>query len=180
MWQISVHARNTLGICNKLIHFNQQHCQQFTPGTHRFAPHQIQRLNPIGSLVNLGDAGITHILLQPPFRDVAMTAEHLLSHDTHFEAAVGAIRFGNRNQQRHQPVCLLPLLRVRMKTGNVELHRRIHRQRATGHDVRPHRQQHPSHIRVNQNRISRTFRLLRPGRRPTLDAFPGIVGSSLV
>ena len=41
------------------------------------AADQVERLDAVGALVDLGDARVAHQLLHAPFADVAVAAEHL-------------------------------------------------------------------------------------------------------
>src|SRR6266849_7821345 len=72
------------------------------------ASDQIERLNPVGALVDHGDARVAHELLHAGFPDVAVAPEHLLRHYRIGKASIGEYAFDDRRHQAHVIVCVSP------------------------------------------------------------------------
>ena len=70
----------------------------------QLAAHQIQRLHPIGALVDHCDTRISGELRHAPIFDVTMAAEDLLRLHGHRIALIGQKPFDHRGQKRNEPV----------------------------------------------------------------------------
>src|SRR5208283_5579475 len=76
------------------------------------SPDEIERLDAVRAFIDHRDPRIAHELLHPPFRDIAVTAEHLLGFDGVGEARVGEHALQYRRQQAETIVRRLPNLWV--------------------------------------------------------------------
>ena len=76
------------------------------------AADQVERLDAVGALVDLGDAGIAHYCSTPCLADVAVAAEDLHAEVGGLEAEVGEEGLDDRRHQRHEIVGRLPLRRI--------------------------------------------------------------------
>ena len=64
--------------------------------------HQIESLNAVGSLVNLGDTGIPNQLFYPRIPNIASAAEDLKPEIRSFESIVRKERFDHRRHEADQ------------------------------------------------------------------------------
>ena len=78
------------------------------------ASDQIKGLNPIGTLVDLGDAGVTRILLHTVLPYVSVTTVNLDPQVGGLHPDVGECRLGNWGQQRQQIVSRFTRFRIGM------------------------------------------------------------------
>src|SRR5690606_35591456 len=147
---------------------------------HCLAPHQIQRLDTVGTFIDLGDANVTYQLLLTPLADVATATENLLAVNTVLEPDIGEKGLGDRRQQGYQILARAADRLVLGKLADIQLHAHIGGERpaALGHGL--HGQQHAAHIRVHDDGVGGLVRLHRTGRRTALDTFAGVGHSALV
>src|SRR3954452_14581204 len=85
------------------------------------APDQVEGLDSVGALVDLGDARIADILLDAGLADVAVAAEHLHGEVRGGEAVVREEGFDDRGHQRCEIVGRLPLRWIGVALGTIEL-----------------------------------------------------------
>ena len=85
------------------------------------AADQVERLDAVGALVDLGDAGVADILLDAGLADVAVAAEHLHGEVRGGEAVIGEECLDDRRHQCREIVGRLPLRRIGVALGTVEL-----------------------------------------------------------
>ena len=138
------------------------------------APEQVERLYGIGAFVNHVDAGVAHVLLHAPLRDIAVAAVDLHRLRGGDPAVVGDERLDDRGQQRDQVGRLLARAFVRMTEFAVDLQRDKRSERAPALRIGLRRQQHAAHIRVHDNGIGRQVRRLHPGEAAHLQPLPGV------
>src|SRR5690606_19771508 len=81
---------------NELSHFLSEDFVEFAAIGHDFTAHQVQRLDTVGSFIDLSDPDITYQLLLTPLTDVAVTTKYLLTQHAALKATVGHERLGNR------------------------------------------------------------------------------------
>ena len=114
---------------------------------HQFARHKVHRLNPIGALVNRGDAHIAAILGRTRFLDKAHAAVHLHPCVGNVNADIGAKSLANRGQKRGpRPPCVITC-------GHRHINRHgIHQRDSAGCKyICLHTGQHAAHIGVFNN-----------------------------
>ena len=133
-------------------------------GTHvtqNLAPQQIQRLNGVGSFVDHVDAGIAHMLLETPFRDVSMTAQNLHGQCGGFVAVIGDKAFHHWRQQSDQVCIFLAYFLVRMLVLAINCQARPVGEGARSFHIGLLRQQHPAHIWMHDDGIGDLVLCLR-------------------
>src|SRR5262249_6582062 len=87
----------------------------------QLAANEIERLYAIGSLVNLGDPGITHELLHSVLGDVPVPSKNLLRQHCIGETTVSEHTFDHRGQEAHVIVGARALLFVVGPVGDIAL-----------------------------------------------------------
>ena len=85
------------------------------------AADQVEGLDAVGALVDLGDARVADVLLDAGLADVAVAAEHLHGEVGGGEAVVGEEGLDDRRHQRDEIVGRLPLGRIGVALRAVEL-----------------------------------------------------------
>ena len=112
--------------------------------------------------------------------DVAVAAVHLLRQQRALRAAVGEECLGHRRQQIGGGLCRLAIFGAGGVACAIQHQADVCGKRPAALDERPLRQQHPPHVRVDEDRIRRAGCVLRPARCPALQTFAGIGHGVLV
>src|SRR5690606_4066137 len=105
---------------NELSHFPNEDTVEFAAIDYYFKTNQVQRLDTVGSFIDLSDPDITYQLLLTPLTDVAVTTKYLLTQHAALKATVGHERLGNRSQQRNHRFSLGFFFSVVAELGNIQ------------------------------------------------------------
>ncbi len=153
--------------------------ERFALGHQHLAAQQIKRLDTGGAFVQHRNPAVANVLLHAPLGNEAMAAVDLHTVVGGFKAHFRHERLGDRGHERQQCISGFLLLRVFAVLDDVDLlGREVHHgTRAFGE--RLHGQQHATHIRVNDDRVSGFFRCLGAGQRTHLQAITGILQAAL-
>ena len=144
------------------------------------AADQVEGLDAVGALVDLGDAGVADILLDAGLADVAVAAEHLHGEVRGGEAVVGEEGLDDRGHQRREIVGRLPLGRIGVAFRTVELEADPVGERPGAFREGLDGQQVPAHVRVDDDRVGRAIGRTRAGRRAALEPLQGVGPGLLV
>ena len=125
----------------------------------QLAPRQIERLHPVCAFIQHGDPRIAHDLFHPPLGDIAVPAKHLLHRHRRLKPPVSAISLQHRGEELRHRIGGAAFARIFQRVRQINLQRRPQQQRAEtfGKGARVH--QHPPHIGMHQQRISRRARI---------------------
>ncbi|ABA48670.1 hypothetical protein BURPS1710b_0856 [Burkholderia pseudomallei 1710b] len=134
------------------------------------AAEQVERLNRIGPFIDHVDPRVAHVLLHAPLGDEAVAAVDLHRVVRALERVVGQERLDDRREQRDEILRFLAHRLVGVRQRLVDLQRGPVRERARAFRVRLLREQHAAHVRVNDDRVGRLVRRLRPRQRAHLQA----------
>ena len=146
----------------------------------QFAPHEVERLNAVGALVDHGDARVADELLHAGFGDVAMAAEHLLRLDGVVETAVGQHALEHGRHQSQEVVGAAALLLVRRAARDVGLQQRPDRQRPRALVERADVEQHAPDIGMHEDGIGWFVGRFRPAQRTPLQTVARVGGGVLI
>jgi hypothetical protein len=122
----------------------------------QLATDEIERLDAIGAIVNLRNADVADILFHAVRADVAVPAHHLHANVRAFRAEIAEQGLRDRRHQRQEFLGLALDMLVPVALAQVERLRDLLSQRTHAFDVRAHREQHPSNIRMHDDRIRRS------------------------
>ena len=145
----------------------------------QLAPHQIQRLNAVGTLIDHGDPRIAQILRRREMLRIPRTAVDLHGQRGDVEALVGQIGFQHRSDQTHIVMGLLRLGRV-VRMLKIGLQRGPQGEGLPTFDERLGLQQHAAHIGVDHDRVSRAVGVLRSGQGTALQPVVGELDGGLI
>ncbi len=133
-----------------------------------FAPHQIERLNAVGALINHRNSCVTRILFHAIFTDIAVPAMDLHRQIGNIKAHIGLIRLNHGGQQSHQIIRFLTFYGVRVLFGNIEIHANPIGEGARAFTKCLGCQQHFPHIWVHNNGVCGFIREFDPVERAHL------------
>src|SRR5205085_6615994 len=146
-----------------------------------FSSDQVEGLDAVGALVDLGDAGVADELFHAPFADIAVAAIDLLGVDRGLEALVGEIALDDGGEDSEQIGGGLALLLGLGAAGDVDLEGAPQYEGAGGLVERLHLHQHSAHVRVDDDRIGLGLRVAGVGDEgAALAAVAGIGDGVLV
>ena len=143
------------------MHLLGEAFQGFALGHQNLAAQQIQRLNTGGAFIDHADTGVTNVLLHAPLGDKAVTTKDLHTKVRCLVTDFGEERLGNRCQEAQRLIGRLALFFGLAAVNNVCLLRSQVNQGTGAFCNRLLCQQHPTNVRVNNDRIGNTFRILR-------------------
>ena len=161
----AIHRRGRVHIA---LHQGEEPAHQAPPLHGQLPTHQVQRLNGIRPLVNLRDAGITHILLNAILFDVAVPTKRLQRRIGVVKPFVGEKRFDHRRHERHEVFRLFANRGVGVAMFEVNPNAHPVCQRPHPFIERFDAQQSLAHIGMHQNGIRRSRRILHPRKRAPL------------
>ncbi len=154
--------------------------QQFALATQYLATQQVESLDTVGTFVDRRDTAVTNLLLLTPFTDKAVTTEHLLTQQRGFQTGIGHKGFTDRRQEGQLGFSISAgfffsrVVRLIQQLGCVV-------GQCTVTFVEGfHGQQHATHVRVNDDRVSRFFRCSRAFQRTHLQTIFGVSQRALV
>ena len=145
-----------------------------------FTAHQIERLNAVRALVDLGDTCVPHQLLHSGFADVSVAAEDLEPEIRSLETVVGKEYLDDRRHQGDQILRLRAVVRVRMSGSDIYGSADPQDECACSLVVGPHGEQIFAHVRVDDNRIGGLIRELGSCQRAALQPLPGVGNCRLI
>ena len=148
-------------------------------GHQHFTAEQVEGLDAGGAFVQHGDTAVAHVLLHAPLGDEAMAAVDLHTVVGGLEADFGHERLGDRGQEGQQGVGLLALFLVLAVLDDVHLLGGEVHHRAVAFGKGLHGQQHATHVRVDDDRVSGLVRRFRAGQRAHLQAVTGVLQATL-
>ena len=146
----------------------------------QLAAHQIERLDAVRALVDLGNPRIPHELLHPVFADVAVAAVDLDGEVRGLEAVVGEEGLDDRRHELHQLVGILAHRGVLVAARDVELQRRPVGERAGTLVDGTLGEQHAAHVGVDDDRVGGRLRLFGALEPAPLAAVLGVGGGALI
>jgi hypothetical protein len=117
------------------------------------AAHQVQRLHAGGSLVKRGDAGVACELLHAVLGDVTVAAKALQCVVRALHRPFGQAGLHDRGDEAEEGIGLLSLHFLRAVAGDVDEGCGVVTEYAAAFDERFLRQQHPSHVGVDDDRV---------------------------
>ena len=148
--------------------------QGLTLGHQYLAAQQIQRLDTGGTFVDHADTGITYVLLHTPLGNIAVATEHLQAQVGRFIADFREERLGDRGQEAQRLVSRLAFIPGLAAVNDIRLLRSQVNEGAGTFGNRFLGQQHTTYVRVNDDRIGDTFRVLRAAQRAHGQAVLGV------
>ena len=117
------------------------------------ATQQIERLDRVGAFIDHVDARIAHVLFHAPFADEAMAAKDLHRFRGRDPGIVGNEGLDDRCEQRDQVGGVLAHFFIGMVQFAVDLQRHVRTEGTAAFGIRLGRQQHASHVGMDDDRI---------------------------